>query len=81
MKKTVDLSEFASVKPIRCQVFRIRADLEKTSAERLAKLDAALEDHSITAPAITRVLDTWGHPIMPARITNHRRGECQCPTT
>jgi len=74
-----DLSEFASAKPVRCPVFRIREDLEKTSAERLAKLDAALRDHSITAPAIARVLDQWGHPFNSAAISKHRRQECRCP--
>ena len=70
------MSEFAEVQSslrksgIESWYDRISAEID---GERLAALDAALADLSITPKAITIVLERWGYPVSRAQVSHHRR--------
>lgn len=61
----------------RCVVHRLAEKLDKQDAQDLV---AAIEDETISARAITRVLINRGFDINPngERIRVHRRGQCGC---
>ena len=73
---TVDLSEFQTVaKPRPCKVARSIAEMD---SEQRAKIEAALEERSITGVKIAEVATSWGFPISDTTVIHHRKGKCAC---
>ena len=58
-----------------CRVQQIR---ELIAADDLPDLDGALQDRTITAAAIERVLSRKGLKLSANSVTRHRRQECNC---
>lgn len=56
----------------------IRTLLEQLPPDEGAELKAAVEDLTIQASVIVRVLQRRGHDIKAGSLTRHRRRECVC---
>lgn len=70
-----DLSEFFTEKPKQCITARM---IEKLSPEDKEKVEAALEESSITAAGIVRFLQMRGLDAKHPAVLRHRKRECIC---
>ena len=61
--------------PAKCHVWAL---LERLPADEAQQLKEALDDLTIQASVITRVLQRRGHEIKAGSLTRHRRQECVC---
>lgn len=57
---------------------RVREIGDNLPAEDKAAFIAAINDESITAPAIERALKKNGFSVAGTTIRRHRRGDCSC---
>jgi hypothetical protein len=77
MTTNIDLSEFeGEVTPRLCKVSRIHALLDE---DKQKKLQAALEEESVSSERICTALEGWGFRVRPTTVKVHRRKGCTCP--
>ena len=69
------LQEIQSSKLVSGRMPMLLQIINQLDAQDKADLLAALNDYTISAPAISRVLENRGHRISVGAITAYRRGE------
>jgi hypothetical protein len=78
MTTPFDLTEFRQRSGVRqvCGVQRLTAEI--TPVIQLEAFEAAMEDRTISAQAISAVLKDWGYTIGSQVIQRHRIKACSC---
>ena len=69
------LQEIKNSKLVSGRIPMLLQIINKLDAQDKADLLAALNDYTISAPAISRVLENRGHRISVGSINGYRRGE------